>query len=89
MGLACCVTDHADGDAGCGMLVGGGTVPMSDPGAVTCGGARAAGPGVGQVPVPGERAVPGCADRRRVARCNTSCPLVRTRRPGRSWRDGR
>lgn len=29
MGLACCVTDRADVRCGCGMLVGGGTVPMT------------------------------------------------------------
>jgi hypothetical protein len=29
MGLAFCVTDRADVGCGCGMLVGGGTVPMT------------------------------------------------------------
>jgi hypothetical protein len=43
---------------------------------------RRRGAGVGRS---GRRSCTGC---RLVAGCNTSCPLVRTKWPGRSWRDG-
>ena len=74
MGLACCVTDRADVRCGCGVLVGGGTVPMTArrgcdlagawPACWTC---------VGPVPVPGGQAV-------RVAlaaiRCQAATPVT-------------
>ena len=59
MAGGCSGTGDADGEHQRGVLIGGGTVPMSEPdvGDLPVG-ARAAGPGVGEVPVPGGWVVP-------------------------------
>ena len=89
MGLACCVTDRADVRCGCGMLVGGGTVPMTARrGCDLAGAGRRAGLCVGPVPVPGGQAVRVA---RAAIRCQAATPVTppRTRRQAGPWRDER